>query len=231
VLVACRDLPFLRVAERCPDANAARVEIRPFTKESAGTAPLHAQATGLTAAAVDASPVEFVVAKTDGRAVTTDRVRTAMELAVPGSDPWLGAEASVRDNRRILQLQRLADLALVLSLVIAGCGLAVAVAGGIIERKRPFALLRLSGMRLAELQRVALLEAAAPLLLIALASAALGLGVSAVIVGVAGQITWRLPTLGYWVSLAGGLAVALAVAAASLPLLGRATAPSAVRFE
>jgi hypothetical protein len=231
VLVACRDLPFLGVAERCPDARAARVEIRPFTLESAGTAALHAEPTTHVATEVDRSAVAFVVVKTDGRRATTDRVRTAMEHAVPGSDPWLGSEASVRDNSRILQLQRLANLALILSLVIAGCGLAVAVAGGIIERKRPFALLRLSGMRLAELQRVAMLEAAAPLVLIALASAVLGLGVSAVIVTVAGQIAWRLPTLGYWLSLAGGLSVALAVAAASLPLLARTTAPSAVRFE
>ncbi|MCU1487402.1 MAG: putative rane protein [Actinomycetia bacterium] len=231
VLVACRDLPFLGVAERCPDSNAARVEIRPFTKESAGTAALHAVPTMHATADVDRSPAQYVVVKTDGRPATTDRVRTAMERAVPGSEPWVGAEASVRDNSRILQLSRLADLALVLSLVIAGCGLAVAVAGGIIERKRPFALLRLSGMRLAELQRVAMLEAAAPLVLIALASAVLGLGVSAVIVTVAGQIAWRLPTLGYWLSLAGGLSVALGVAAASLPLLGRTTAPSAVRFE
>ena len=86
-------------------------------------------------------------------------------------------------------------------------------------------------MHLAELQKTALLEAAAPLLLIALASAVLGLGTSAVIVGVAGGIPWKPPTIGYWLSLAGGLAVALGVAAAALPLLGRTTAPSAVRFE
>jgi hypothetical protein len=86
-------------------------------------------------------------------------------------------------------------------------------------------------MHLAELRRVALLEAAAPLLLIALASALLGLATSGVIVGLAGGMPWRPPAVGYWLSLAGGLAVALGVAAATLPLLGRATAPSAVRFE
>ena len=90
----------------------------------------------------------------------------------PGSVPSAAAEAS----SRLTQVSRMVNLALAFTLVIAGCGLAVAVAGGIIERKRPFALLRLSGMHLAELRRVALLEAAAPLLLIALASAVLGLG-------------------------------------------------------
>jgi hypothetical protein len=74
-------------------------------------------------------------------------------------------------------------------------------------------------------------EAAAPLLLIALASALLGLGVSATIVPLAGEAAWTLPSPWYWLSLTGGLALALGVAAAALPLLGRVTEPSAVRFE
>jgi hypothetical protein len=74
-------------------------------------------------------------------------------------------------------------------------------------------------------------SAAAPLLLIAVASALLGLATSAVIVSVAGSTAWKPPTIGYWLSLASGLAVALGAAAAALPLLRRATAPSAVRFE
>src|SRR4029453_6350544 len=131
----------------------------------------------------------------------------------------------------LIQLNRAANLALAVTLTIAGCSVAVAVAAGIIERKRPFALLRLRGMHLAELQRTALLEAAAPLVLIASASALLGLGTSAVIVSLAGGIPWKPPTLGYWLSLAGGLTVALGVAAGALPLLRRTTAPSAVRFE
>ncbi|HJV08175.1 MAG TPA: FtsX-like permease family protein, partial [Acidimicrobiales bacterium] len=157
--------------------------------------------------------------------------RTAIQRAVPGAEPWLVSESVSRANSRLTQMDRMANLALILTLVVAGCGLAVAVAGGIIERKRPFALLRLAGMHLSELRRVALLEAAAPLLLIALASAVLGLGVSALIVDMAGGMSWQLPAAGYWLSLAGGLVVALGVAAATLPLLGRMTAPSAVRFE
>jgi predicted lysophospholipase L1 biosynthesis ABC-type transport system permease subunit len=176
-------------------------------------------------------PAEYLVVTTDGAPATTDRVRTALQRAMPAAIPWLGAEASTRDNSRITALERLANVALAISLIIAGCGLAVAVAGGIIERQRPFALLRLSGMHLGELQRVAMLEASAPLLLIAMASAVLGLATSAVIVGVAAGVTWALPTAGYWLGLGGGLAAALAVAAATLPLLGRTTVPSAVRFE
>jgi predicted lysophospholipase L1 biosynthesis ABC-type transport system permease subunit len=176
-------------------------------------------------------PAQLLAVQTDGTAATTDRVRTAIQRTISGAAPWLGSEADAEADREIIQLNRVANLALAVTLTIAGCSLAVAVAAGIIERKRPFALLRLAGMHLAELQQTALLEAAAPLLLIAVASAVLGLGTSAVIVGLAGGVPWKLPSIGYWLSLAGGLAVALGVAAAALPLLRRTTAPSAVRFE
>jgi hypothetical protein len=228
-LVPCADLGVLEVRDRCD--GVARIEVRPFERDAATADGFVAHPTAYSLAQLASLPAEYVAVETAGGAAVTDRIRTAIQHAVPGVAPWLGSEASTRDNSRVDQLSRLADLALATSLVIAGCGLAVAVAGGIIERKRPFALLRLSGMHLRELQRVALMEAAAPLVLIALASAVLGLAVSAVVVGIAGGVAWEPPPLGYWVSLAGGLLVALGVSAASLPLLGRVTVPSAVRFE
>ena len=85
-------------------------------------------------------------------------------------------------------------------------------------------------MRLDELRRTALIEAAAPMLLIARPAPCL-----------AGHVrryrrrrrwlVWEPPSIGYWIGLGGGLALALGVAAATLPLLGRTTAPSSVRFE
>jgi len=44
------------------------------------------------------------------------------------------------------------------SFPIAGCGLAVGVAAGLRDRKRPFSLLRLTGVQLGVLRRVVLLE-------------------------------------------------------------------------
>jgi hypothetical protein len=41
--------------------------------------------------------------------------------------------------------QRLIDAAVTLTLIVAGCSLAVAVGGGLVDRKRPFTLLRVSG--------------------------------------------------------------------------------------
>jgi hypothetical protein len=50
-----------------------------------------------------------------------------------------------------------------LTLIVAGCSLAVAVGGGLVDRKRPFTLLRVSGVPVSALSRVVLMEAAPPL--------------------------------------------------------------------
>jgi hypothetical protein len=224
LLVACVDVAVLDITEPCPADGTAWVD-------TGLDDPLHLEASPYTAAEAATMPAELLVVETDGSAVTTDRVRTAIGAAVPGARPSLGAEHQAEAIRQLIQLNRIVNLALAITLAIAGCSLAVAVAAGIIERKRPFTLLRLAGMRLSELRRTALLEAAAPLLLIATASAALGLATAAVMVGIAGGLPWKPPSVGYWTCLLAGLMVALGLTAATLPLLGRVTAPSAVRFE
>jgi hypothetical protein len=52
-----------------------------------------------------------------------------------------------------------------MTLVIAGCSLAVSVSGGLMERKRPFTMLRVTGVQLRVLNRVVLLETVLPLTL------------------------------------------------------------------
>jgi len=116
-------------------------------------------------------------------------------------------------------------------LLVAGCSLAIAVSAGLIERKRPFALLRLSGVPVSSLNRVVLAEAAAPLLLVAAASAGLGLGVAALILKVVSVSGWRPPAAGYWYALAAGISFALLTVAATLPLLKRVTSLETARFE
>lgn len=221
-MVTCEDLDRLPGTPSCPSGDAAWLDSQSNTVE---VAPY-------SVAEVAVMPAALLVLETHGDAETTDRIRTAVSAAAPGAMTWLGSERAAEANSRLVQLNRLANVALVFTMVVAGCGLAVAVAGGILERQRPFALLRLSGVHLRELQRVALLEAAAPLLLIAGVTAALGLGTAALILSVAGQgIPWKAPAGDYWLTLVAGLLVAVAVAAAALPMLGRTTAPTATRFE
>jgi hypothetical protein len=173
-----------------------------------------------------------VAVLTNGNTATIERVRTRLDLAYPGSSAETGSDLSAEQNWQVHNIAQLSSVALGLTLLIAGCSLAVSVAGGLVERKRPFALLRLAGMPLRQLHRVVLAEAAAPLLVVAAASAALGFAVDAIlIVSIGNSIGFRLPTLGYWVALAGGLALALVIVSATLPLLDRVTSLETARFE
>jgi hypothetical protein len=181
---------------------------------------------------LDNLPLLGLNVSTDGRNSTIERVRTRLSVAFPGASAITGGDLNAENRRELHDIERLSNVALLLTLLIAGCSLAVAVAGGLVERKRPFALLRLAGMPLGQLNRVVLAEAAAPLLVVAATSAALGIGVADIIVAVtANNRSFHLPTLDYWVALTAGLTAALAIVTATLPLLNRITSLETARFE
>lgn len=180
----------------------------------------------LRAGPIAGLPVQAVLVTTDGRELSVERVRTALELAVPGAGttPKSAGQLSVAARSPVTTLQHMVDVGIILSLVLAGCSLAVSVAGGLIERKRPFTLLRLTGMPLSHLRRVVVLEAAVPLVLVALVSAAAGF--------VAAELILRAtpngfgvspPAMSYYVIMASGLVAALGVVCATLPFLDRVT--------
>jgi hypothetical protein len=177
-------------------------------------------------------PLVGLLVTTDGRRATREAARTTIETATGETTlPWTTDELKGRNTAQSDRLTWLSDTALLVTLLIAGLSLAIAATGGLLERKRPFALLRLAGARPSDLRRALLAETAAPLLSTAVASAALGLSVSAEIFRVTHQ-PWRPPLPGYWWMLASGLAVAVAIAvAATIPLLGRLTAPETARVE
>lgn len=188
-----------------------------------GTIPVHSLGGGT---------VVGVAAITDGSAGAVERARTVLERAIPGSVALTQADHDAKNQATARTTERISNLALAVTLVIAGCSLAVAVAGSIAERRQPFALLRLAGTRVSDLRRVVLTEAALPLVVATLATATLGLGVTALTLGVdSTNPSFAFPGLGYWLAVLGGLGVALSVVAATMPLLNRVTAPDAVRFE
>jgi len=168
---------------------------------------------------------------TDGERAAIERARTLIVQTAPGAIPTTGAEDAADNAQQIHTIERMSDAALGIVLVIAGCSLAVAVASGLVERKRPFALLRLSGMRVADLRRIVLTEAGGPLLIVALASALVGMVVAGMVLAVVGDRPWRMPSLGYWSALAGGLVLAMAIVASTLPLLSGITSLESARFE
>ncbi len=183
--------------------------------------------------AMTAGMMSQLLVITDGEQTSIERARTFVETHSPfGMDPYTMGEMSAEQGAIVNLLGRLVYVGVIISLLIAGCSLAVSVAGGLVERKRAFALLRLAGMPRRRLYRSVLLEAAVPLVLAAVISSGVGFLVAAMIIWNTGtDLPVALPGLGYVVVVVGGLAAALGVVVATLPLVGRMTAPGAVRME
>jgi len=131
------------------------------------------------------------------------------------------------------QANRVVSILAALTLLIAGCGLAVSVSGSLVERKRPFTLLRLSGSSTGTLHRVVLLEALLPLTGAAILAAAIGLGLAYPIARTLAPTrhALALPGSDYLVILGVGMAAAVMAIAACLPILSRITHPNTARFE
>jgi hypothetical protein len=183
-------------------------------------------------AALPDLPVVSVAAVTDGRPGTIEQARTQLELGFPGTAAVTQEDIDAETLSTVRTTERVSNIALSVTLVLAGCSLAVAVAGAIVERRQPFTLLRLAGTRLSDLRRIVLAEAAAPLLTVSAASVGLGLAVTAVALESGGDNpSFALPGAGYWLALAGGVALALLVVLATMPLLDRLTSSDTVRFE
>jgi hypothetical protein len=168
---------------------------------------------------------------------TLERVRTFLITHTPeslsGSAPRTFGEAVQARLAVAAAVQRLVDIAVVLTLLVAGCSLAVVVGGGLVERKRPFTMLRLTGTPTSTLYRVVLLEAVLPLVAATLAAAGTAYGISVLTVQKIGPAGAPTPALGhiYYLTVGAGLAMSLLVILATLPLLGRITGLENVRFE
>ncbi|GLZ04047.1 hypothetical protein Acsp03_15130 [Actinomadura sp. NBRC 104412] len=181
-----------------------------------------------------ALPVQAVMVRTDGSPRAIERARTALTRAFPlMTEPATVAESGAdTDTARMLTgYQRLVNVVIIVSLCIAGCGLAVGVVGSLNDRKRPFSLLRLTGVPIGVMRRVVLLESAVPLLVTAMA--ATGAGFLAAELFLRSQLDYTLvaPGLGYYLTVLGGLAGSLAVIGLTLPLMERITGPETARAE
>jgi hypothetical protein len=187
-------------------------------------------------------PLESVLVRVNS-AVTLERVRTYLAVHAPpqnfdgpGNSPTpprtFGETLSIRINRAAT-LEKIVYAAVALTLIVAGCSLAVAVGGGLVDRRRPFTLLRVSGTPVGVLSGVVLLEAAVPLLAATLVAAAIAYGTSVLAFVRLAPAHTAIPQLGhdYYALMGVGLAVAFGVIAVTLPLLRSMTSPGNVRFE
>lgn len=176
-------------------------------------------------------PLDRLLVATKGSATVVEQVRTMIERTAPGTrvltadDLQLGSFGVLGEAGRIVALGTLGTL------LMAGCSLAISVCAGIIDRRRPLALLRLTGMPLSRLRATMLLEAGAPLIVTAVISSVLGVLAGEVMLQSLASVPVPSPDAWLFVVLGIGLAAAMLVVAATLPLLSRVTSTEATRFE
>jgi hypothetical protein len=186
----------------------------------------------LSAAEVARLPVDAIVVATNGSSSANERARTVLERAFPFQGTPVGVEAFDPSTARLLtMIQDMTDVIVVASLIIAACSLAVNIAAGLNERRRPFSLLRLTGVPTGVLRRVITLESALPLLLVAAVSIVVGLVAAALFLRSQVDIAFRIPGIAYWATVLGGLAASLAIIASTFPILNRITGPEVARNE
>ncbi|MEZ0090199.1 FtsX-like permease family protein [Streptacidiphilus sp. EB129] len=234
-LVSCAQLATEPVFGGCePGARAASVTP---TLDTIGLAygppwPSTWPAAGISADRLAGLPITGLVVTTDGSRSAIERARTLIATAYPTEQPPATiAEQRSWQHRAIAGYQQLADVVIMISFPIAGCSLAVSVAAGLSERKRPFSLLRLSGVPLGVLRRVVLLESAVPLLVVS--AVAIGMGFLAAQLFLRAQFGYsvRAPGGEYYVIVLAGIVLSLGVIASTLPLLRRITGPETARNE
>ena len=205
---------------------------QPFV--GASNDPYHGSLAGL--------PLQAVLVRVNSPA-TLERVRTYLAVNAPpqvaagqGQSPTpprtFGETLQIR-TQRADTLENLVYAAVALTLIVAGCSLAVAVGGGLVDRKRPFTLLRVSGTGVGVLSAVVLLEAAVPLAAATVLAAGIAYGTSVLAFVRLAPAGTAIPQLGhdYYALMGAGLVIAFGVIAVTLPLLRRMTLPGNVRFE
>lgn len=236
-LVSCAQLSRTPALGRC-SAGADVATITPnygnasgFTANSSQTATIWSSSTVPTAD-LQSLPVQAVAVGTDGSTAAIERARTALEVAFPYQGPpaTIG-EINTSSARELAEIQHMTDVVIVASLVIAACSLAVSVSAGVSDRKRPFSLLRLTGVPISVLRQVVALEAAVPLIVIAFVAAGTGLLAADLLLKSGLDVSIRPPGVDYYATIVGGLIASLGIITSTLPLIERITGPEVARNE
>ncbi len=179
---------------------------------------------------VDAFAVTQVFVATDGTPAAEERVRSAILAIEPFAAVGLAEERFVA-NPVYEEVANIVVLGLLMTMLLAGSSLAVAVTTAVAERRRQFVFLRSAGMPASSLRAVVLLQAGVPLVAVAAFSALLGTAVAEGILVMLGVDDLPLPGIATLALLAASVGVAMAVVALTLPGLERMTRPASLRVE
>src|SRR5262249_49610418 len=152
----------------------------------------------------------------DGPA-TLEKVRTVLDgYATPHSSdeaPLTFGEVAKLRADLYREIQRVVTVLAGTTLLIAGCSLAIAIGGSLVERKRPFTLLRVSGRSLRALYRAVLMGTRSPLVVATVVAGGVGLLLAYPIARALAPVRHglALPQPGYYVTLGTSLLVAIGV--------------------
>jgi hypothetical protein len=235
-LASCAQLATTPVFSMCPPGAESASVAPDFggfgSGFFSGSWPAVWPAATISAQRLQSLPVQQIIVATNGSTSAIEKARTVLVTAYPDElVPTTIAEQRAWSSQSLAAYQQLADVMILISFPIAGCSLAVSVAGGLSDRKRPFSLLRLTGVPYGVLRRVVLLESAVPLL--AVAVVAIGTGFLAAQLFLKAQFGYSLRAPGpeYYLIVLGGLTTSLGIIASTLPLLRRITGPETARNE
>ena len=131
-------------------------------------------------------------------------------------------------------IREFADLAYVgigVTLFVAVASLIVSTIGGLMERRRSLYTLRLSGMRLAQLKRLVMVESVAPLLTTSILSCSFGVWTGAVFTSTFSTTLKPVLTLTYFAIVGIGLAAAIIGIYLILPMVDKLTRAEANQTE
>lgn len=131
----------------------------------------------------------------------------------------------------IKELAELARIGIAATVSVAIVSLAIATVGGLLERRRSLATLRLGGMTVGGLRRVILIEALVPLLGVASLSAGLGVGIGYVLMRQLSAAPEHVLSLSYLLLFGCCITAAITIIMCVLPLLKRITSPDGIRTE
>lgn len=239
-VVSCHELARTPALGRCaPGASVARIE--PFSHQGNGLtkkttlADQTWPAASITSTRLGRLPVEELAVGTNGSRAAIEQARTAIEVALPYQSfeqpPMTMGEVTSSTAQSRTELVNVTDVIIVASLIIAGCSLAVGVTAGVSDRKRPFSLLRLTGVPVFVLRRVVALEAALPLVVAAVLSAATGLLGAELFLRSQLNVSLQWPGLPYFLVVLSGLIVSVVLIISTFPLIERITGPETTHSE
>jgi hypothetical protein len=177
--------------------------------------------------------VHSIFVPTDGTPAAIERVRTQAILAAPyGLARTSDDSTAARLASSTTGAATIFQVAMLFVMIVAACSLTVSMVATMIERRRPFALLRAAGMPLGQLRRMTVFETTIPLVVTAVAGVVIAFVlISLPVVLIPGAPPLSLPSWSFLASVGLGLLAAATVSLVSWPLMDSVTRHDGIRYE